>query len=173
MLAMRNAELNGLTQLTIAKNDVFNELDDLVAANRKFDVVVLDPPKFARDQHALPQALRGYRRLVQQGLKLLDRDGILVMCCCTGLVTMEMLEDVIAQTAISKERQLRGIMHRQHNAWQHRPRVGEDRRAHGCHRVAAILPGFTHLPSVVELAHVQGIGAGWPDPDAARAYDRR
>ncbi len=104
MLAMRNAELNGLPQLTFTKNDVFDELDSMVAAARKFDVVVLDPPKFARDQHALPQALRGYRRLVQQGLKLLDRDGILVMCCCTGLVTMEMLEEVIAQTAVGEKR---------------------------------------------------------------------
>ncbi len=104
MLAMRNAELNGLGQLTFAKNDVFNELDSLVAAGRKFDVVVLDPPKFARDQHSLPQALRGYRRLVQQGLKLLDRDGVLVMCCCTGLVTMEMLEELIAQTAVGEKR---------------------------------------------------------------------
>jgi 23S rRNA (cytosine1962-C5)-methyltransferase len=103
-LAKRNAELNGFTQLTFTKNDVFNELDDLVAAGRKFDVVVLDPPKFARDQHALPQALRGYRRLVQQGLKLLDRDGVLVMCCCTGLVTMDMLEEVIAQTALGEKR---------------------------------------------------------------------
>lgn len=103
-LALRNADLNGLTGMSFAKNDVFNELDDLVAAGRKFDVVVLDPPKFARDQHSLPQALRGYRRLVQQGLKLLDRDGILVKCCCTGLVTMEMLEELIAQTAVSEKR---------------------------------------------------------------------
>lgn len=103
-LAKRNAELNGLTQMSFTKNDVFNELDDLVAAGRKFDVVVLDPPKFARDQHSLPQALRGYRRLVQQGLKLLDRDGVLVKCCCTGLVTMEMLEELIAQTAVGEKR---------------------------------------------------------------------
>jgi 23S rRNA (cytosine1962-C5)-methyltransferase len=104
MLAMRNADLNALGQITFTKNDVFDELDALVAAGRKFDVVVLDPPKFARDQHSLPQALRGYRRLVQQGLKLLDRDGVLVKCCCTGLVTMEMLEELIAQTAVGEKR---------------------------------------------------------------------
>jgi 23S rRNA (cytosine1962-C5)-methyltransferase len=75
-----------------------------VEANRKFDVVVLDPPKFARDKHSLPQAMRGYRRLVQQGLKLLDRDGILVMCCCTGLVSLEDLEELMAQTAVGEKR---------------------------------------------------------------------
>lgn len=103
-LGRRNAELNGLTQLSFVKNDVFNHLDELVKAGRKFDVVVLDPPKFARDQHSLPQALRGYRRLVQQGLKLLDRDGVLVKCCCTGLISMQDLEDLIAQTAIDEKR---------------------------------------------------------------------
>lgn len=103
-LGRRNAELNGLTQLNFVKNDVFHHLDELVKAGRKFDVVVLDPPKFARDQHSLPQALRGYRRLVQQGLKLLDRDGILVKCCCTGLISMQDLEDLIAQTAIDEKR---------------------------------------------------------------------
>jgi 23S rRNA (cytosine1962-C5)-methyltransferase len=104
MLAMRNAELNGLTQISFVKNDVFHHLDELVKAGRKFDVVVLDPPKFARDKHSLPQALRGYRRLVQQGLKLLDRDGMLVKCCCTGLISMTDLEDLIAQTAIDEKR---------------------------------------------------------------------
>lgn len=102
-LAARNAELNGFQQMSFVKNDVFRELDGLVAAGRKFDVVVLDPPKFARDKHSLPQALRGYRRLVQQGLKLLDRDGVLVKCCCTGLITMDTLEELIAQTAIGEK----------------------------------------------------------------------
>jgi 23S rRNA (cytosine1962-C5)-methyltransferase len=41
---------------------------------------------------------------VQQGLKLLDRDGILVKCCCTGLISMQDLEDLIAQTAIDEKR---------------------------------------------------------------------
>lgn len=103
-LAKRNAALNGFAYTQFVKNDVFSELDSLVAAGRKFDVVVLDPPKFARDKHSLPQALRGYRRLVQQGLKLLDPDGVLVMCCCTGLVTMDMLEELIAQTAVGEKK---------------------------------------------------------------------
>ena len=105
-LGQRNAELNGLTQLKFVKNDVFGHLDELVAANRKFDVVVLDPPKFARDLKSLPQALRGYRRLVQQALKLLGPDGILVKCCCTGLVTFDALEEIVCQTAIESKREL-------------------------------------------------------------------
>jgi 23S rRNA (cytosine1962-C5)-methyltransferase len=105
-LAKRNAEVNNLTQISFVKNDVFNYLDEQVKAGRKFDVVVLDPPKFARDKHSLPQALRGYRRLVQQGLKLLAPDGVLVKCCCTGLISMQDLEDLISQTAIEEKRDL-------------------------------------------------------------------
>lgn len=105
-LARRNAIANGLGQVAFENGDVFRKLTDLAAAGRKFDVVVLDPPKFARNRAAVPEAIRGYRRLHQLAMKLLDRDGVLVSCCCTGLVTMEMLEDVIAQVATEARRDL-------------------------------------------------------------------
>ena len=105
-LAARNAELNDLKQLTFTHADVFNYLDKLVTSGRKFDLLVLDPPKFARNRAAVPKAVQGYRKLHQQALRLLAPDGILVSCCCTGLITYEMLEDVIAQVAIDAKRDL-------------------------------------------------------------------
>jgi len=98
-LARANASLNGLTNLTFERSDVFDRLDQLVAAGERFDLVVLDPPKFARSGPAVEDALRGYRRLQSQALKLLERDGILVVCCCTGLITREMLHELLAQLA--------------------------------------------------------------------------
>ena len=109
-LVKRNAELNNLTQVAAVKGDIFQYLDAQVAAKRKFDVVVLDPPKFARDRASIPQAMRGYRQLVQQGLKLLVPDGILVKCCCSGLISMEMLEEVITQTVIDERRDLQILL---------------------------------------------------------------
>lgn len=103
-LAERNAVLNGLGQMTFTRADVFHYLGDLAGAGKKFDLVVLDPPKFARNRAAIPKALQGYRKLHQQALKLLDRDGVLVSCCCTGLITSEMLEDVIAQVSTDAKR---------------------------------------------------------------------
>ncbi len=103
-LAERNAVLNGLGQMTFTRADVFHYLGDLAGAGKKFDLVVLDPPKFARNRAAVPKALQGYRKLHQQAMKLLDRDGVLVSCCCTGLITSEMLEDVIAQVATDARR---------------------------------------------------------------------
>lgn len=103
-LAERNAVLNGLGQLTFHHADVFKHLDALVTAGRKYDLIVLDPPKFARNRAALPKAMQGYRKLHKQALKLLDRDGLLVSCCCTGLVTLTDFEDVIAQAVADSRR---------------------------------------------------------------------
>lgn len=103
-LARRNAAANGLVNITFECADVFHRLAELMAAGQRFDVVILDPPKFARNRAAVPEALRGYRRLHQLALKLLDRDGILVSCCCTGLITLQQLEDLIAQVAIDSRR---------------------------------------------------------------------
>jgi 23S rRNA (cytosine1962-C5)-methyltransferase len=105
-LARRNADANGLANIAFEKADVFGRLGELAAAGRKFDAVVLDPPKFARNRAAVPDAFKGYRRLHQLALKLLDRDGILVSCCCTGLIAMGELEDLIAQVAVESKRDL-------------------------------------------------------------------
>ncbi len=105
-LAERNAVTNGLGQLTFTAADVFGRLEELAAAGRKFDLLVLDPPKFARNRAAVPKAMQGYRRLHQQAMQLLDKDGVLVSCCCTGLITLEMLEDLIGQVAVDAKRDL-------------------------------------------------------------------
>ena len=91
---------------------MFRHLADLAAVRRQFDVVVLDPPKFARNRAAVPEALKGYRRLHQLALKLLAKDGVLVSCCCTGLITLEELEDVIAQVAVDAKRDLQILARR-------------------------------------------------------------
>jgi 23S rRNA (cytosine1962-C5)-methyltransferase len=111
-LARVNAELNGLANVQFAAADVFDELTRLHAAGRRFDLIVLDPPKFARARHAVPEALRGYRRLMTIALRLLDRDGIFVMCCCSGLVTADQLDEVLAQVAVSEKREVQLLAHR-------------------------------------------------------------
>jgi 23S rRNA (cytosine1962-C5)-methyltransferase len=111
-LARRNAVANGLGNVEFTCHDVFRHLSDLAAAGRKFDVLVLDPPKFARNRAAVPEALKGYRRLHQLAMKLLDRDGVLVSCCCTGLIALSDLEDVIAQVSADAKRDLQILARR-------------------------------------------------------------
>jgi 23S rRNA (cytosine1962-C5)-methyltransferase len=117
-LARENAVLNGLTQLSFVRADVFDHLDSLVTAGERFDLIVLDPPKFARTQDAVEEALRGYRRLQTLALRLLGPDGILVTCCCSGLITMAMLDDLLGQLAAEERREIQ-ILQRRGQAADH------------------------------------------------------
>ncbi|HMC64076.1 MAG TPA: class I SAM-dependent rRNA methyltransferase [Gemmataceae bacterium] len=111
-LARENARLNGLDQVTFIADDVFDQLAALAAAGRRFDLLILDPPKFARARHAVEEALRGYRRLQTLALQLLDPDGILVTCCCSGLISAGMLDDLLAQVAVKERRDVQILEHR-------------------------------------------------------------
>jgi 23S rRNA (cytosine1962-C5)-methyltransferase len=133
-LARANAELNGLTNMVFEKADVFERLDQLVEANERFGVIALDPPKFARSGSAVEEALRGYRRLLAQSLKLLEPSSILAMCCCSGLISREMLHDLLAQEA-SHSRRLLQIL--------------ESRGAAADHPVSAVCPETNYLKCVV------------------------
>jgi 23S rRNA (cytosine1962-C5)-methyltransferase len=103
-LARENARLNGLDNLSFVQGDVFDEMDALMRRGERFGMVVLDPPKFARARHAVEEALRGYRRLQTLALRLLEPHGFLVTCCCSGLISMDMLEDLLAQLAAEEKR---------------------------------------------------------------------
>jgi 23S rRNA (cytosine1962-C5)-methyltransferase len=117
-LARENARLNGLTALAFVRADVFEHLDHLQNAGERFGVVVLDPPRFARQRSAVEEALRGYRRLQTLALRLLEPDGILVTCCCSGLITLGMLEDLLGQLAAEERREVQ-ILERRGQAPDH------------------------------------------------------
>ncbi|HJZ89744.1 MAG TPA: class I SAM-dependent rRNA methyltransferase [Gemmataceae bacterium] len=104
VLGRRNAERNRLTQVSFHRADVFHHLDELVKAGHKYDIVVLDPPKFARTRTSIPEAMRGYRQLMKQGLRLVEPGGFVAFCCCSGLITPEMLTELIAQVSGEEKR---------------------------------------------------------------------
>ncbi|MEN9354270.1 MAG: hypothetical protein RL318_1595 [Fibrobacterota bacterium] len=76
--------LSGEPELLLG--DAFEMLQTLGQAERKFDVVVLDPPAFAKSRKSVDQAILGYQRLNRLGLSLVAPGGILITCSCTGLV---------------------------------------------------------------------------------------
>jgi 23S rRNA (cytosine1962-C5)-methyltransferase len=78
----RNATANGVAVETI-KDDAFEALKALQDGGAKFDVVILDPPAFAKRKKDAPQAQAAYRKLNQLALPLIDRDGLLVSCSCS------------------------------------------------------------------------------------------
>ncbi|PFG09899.1 MULTISPECIES: class I SAM-dependent rRNA methyltransferase [unclassified Marinobacter] len=90
-----NARLNGLTNVDTIEGDAFDALKTLADEKQKFDIVVLDPPALIprrRDQKAGEQA---YARLNQLGLRLLERDGLLVSASCSMHLSQEKLVDII------------------------------------------------------------------------------
>jgi 23S rRNA (cytosine1962-C5)-methyltransferase len=111
-LAQKNAQLNNLTNLSFVGADVFSQMDALQQAGERFGLIVLDPPKFARARNALEDALRGYRRLQTLALHLLEPDGFLVTCCCSGLITLSMLDDLLAQIVAEERRDVQILEHR-------------------------------------------------------------
>ncbi len=79
--------------------DVFEYLEGAVAGGERYDVVVLDPPAFAKSQGARSQALRAYRRLNALGIEALAPDGVLLSCSCSGAIGLDDLLGAIAQSA--------------------------------------------------------------------------
>lgn len=88
-MARANAELNGLNNVRFEQQDAFEALDQLRAENYRFDAVVLDPPKFARGRRQVDEAIRAYHRINRLAVELLEPDGILVTCSCSGGVSRE------------------------------------------------------------------------------------
>jgi len=78
----RNARANGV-EVGAIKDDAFDALKSLQESGQRFDVVILDPPAFAKRKKDAPQALAAYRKLNQLALPLIERDGLLVSCSCS------------------------------------------------------------------------------------------
>jgi 23S rRNA (cytosine1962-C5)-methyltransferase len=104
-LAAKNAERNSL-KLATRKGDAFEVLEALVKEGERFDIVILDPPAFAKRKKDLPRALAAYKRLNQLAVRLLDGDGILVSCSCSYHVSAAELQEAIAKAARGADRRL-------------------------------------------------------------------
>ncbi|QDU64626.1 Ribosomal RNA large subunit methyltransferase I [Planctomycetes bacterium Pan216] len=97
-LANANAQRNGV-DVAFVKEDAVTAMKRLQKEDHRFGVIVLDPPKFARSSGALPSALRGYEQINRLALELLEPDGLLVSCSCSGLVTRDLFQGMLAKVA--------------------------------------------------------------------------
>ena len=107
-LATMTAARNGLSdRATFTAGKAFEVLDDLKAKGERFDAVVCDPPKMTRTRKSVENALRGYHRLNADCLELLNPGGVLVTCCCSGLISREKFSQMLAGVAARTGRRLR------------------------------------------------------------------
>jgi 23S rRNA (cytosine1962-C5)-methyltransferase len=101
-IASRNFELNKIPpeKFTNKKTDVFKELRSLKIDNHKFDLIILDPPKFVEGKNSLNKAARGYKDINMLAMQLLKNDGVLFTFSCSGLMTPELFNKIIADAAV-------------------------------------------------------------------------
>ena len=102
-LVEHNASLNGVAdKMTIVEGDVMDALRELKNAGEKFDVVIADPPAFIKKRKDIRSGEGAYRRLNEQAMRLLNRDGILVSASCS----MHLAENSLRDTLLAASRHL-------------------------------------------------------------------
>ena len=116
-VADRNALLNHREVEWIEAN-AFDLLKDYSAAGRQYDIIVLDPPAFAKTRKNLDTALRGYKELNLRALKMLRPGAILVTCSCSYHVSESEFLQVVAQAARDAHKTLR-LLERRTQARDH------------------------------------------------------
>jgi 23S rRNA (cytosine1962-C5)-methyltransferase len=104
-LAAANA-LRNRVKLATRKGDAFDVLEEFAKQGARFEVVIVDPPAFAKRKKDLPKALAAYKRLNQLAIQVLAPEGILVSCSCSFHVSAEDLQDAIAKAARGADKHL-------------------------------------------------------------------
>ncbi|MBQ4106871.1 MAG: class I SAM-dependent methyltransferase [Lentisphaeria bacterium] len=101
-LAERTMQENGFTasQYENRVADVFALLREYRDSGRKFDLVVLDPPKFVENKGALPRGCRAYQDIARLGFQLLNPGGLLFTFSCSGLMEMPLFQKLTADAAL-------------------------------------------------------------------------
>jgi 23S rRNA (cytosine1962-C5)-methyltransferase len=110
--ARLNAEANALSNIELREADAFELLAGYASARRQFDLVVLDPPAFAKSRQNLEAAVRGYREINRRALELLPTGGTLVTCSCSHHLSEAMLLEIVASASLDTGRKLRVVERR-------------------------------------------------------------
>jgi 23S rRNA (cytosine1962-C5)-methyltransferase len=102
-LGQANARLNGLSGIDWVGGDVFQMLRHLRDARRQFDLIVLDPPKFAPTAAHVAKAARAYKDINLLAFKLLRPGGLLMTFSCSGGVSADLFQKIIAGAALDAD----------------------------------------------------------------------
>jgi 23S rRNA (cytosine1962-C5)-methyltransferase len=107
--AKRNAKLNGFSNVDFVVDNAFDYLRGAVNDGKKWDVVILDPPAFAKTSGAVKKAYSGYKDINLHGLKLVKDGGIFITASCSYHMLPHLFEEVIAEAALDAKKILREI----------------------------------------------------------------
>ena len=107
--ARRNAELNDINNVEFIVTNVFDKLRDYDDRGERFDLIVLDPPAFAKNRGALDSALRGYKEINLRAMRLLTPGGVLITCSCSYHVSEPLFLGMLADAASDAGREVQII----------------------------------------------------------------
>ena len=107
-LVRKNAALNGVEVNTICEN-VFDLAHRFCDEGKEYDVVILDPPAFAKSRRVLESAYKGYKELNYRCMKLVKSGGFMVTCSCSQFMTKELFLKMLREAAVDSGRQVRLI----------------------------------------------------------------
>jgi 23S rRNA (cytosine1962-C5)-methyltransferase len=104
----QNIELNNfdVARHTAIQSDVNKQLRAFKEEGKKFDIVVLDPPKYAPSRSALDRAARAYKDLNRLGLQLLEKGGLLATFSCSGAVDIDTFKNILAWAALDAGKEI-------------------------------------------------------------------
>jgi len=116
--AQRNRELNSISNVRFREGNTFDLLKEYDEAGRQFQMVILDPPAFAKNRDSLPAARRGYKEINLRALKLLRPGGFLVTCSCSYHVSEALFLQILAEAANDAGKKL-AVVERRTQAQDH------------------------------------------------------
>lgn len=109
--AKRNVDINHLdvNKADFINIDVFQALRDYKQQERKFGQIILDPPKFVESKNSLVRGCRGYKDINMLAMQIIEPGGILCTFSCSGLLSMELFQKVVADAALDAGREVQYI----------------------------------------------------------------
>src|ERR1700735_1362880 len=116
--ARRNQNLNSISNVTFREANTFDLLKEYDEVGRRFDMIILDPPAFAKSRDSVPAAQRGYKEINLRAMKLLKPGGYLVTCSCSYHVSEALFLQILAEAANDARKTL-SVIERRTQAQDH------------------------------------------------------
>ena len=115
-IALENGKLNDFSGTHhIIAGDAFTEMEQLIQSGKSFDVVVIDPPSFAKQQSEIQLAKKKYAQLAQLGEKLTAKKGMLVLASCSSRISADAFFGVNSATLSKSKRPYKLVLKTQHD----------------------------------------------------------
>lgn len=116
-MAIDNGKLNDYTgkHITIA-GDAFVEMEKLIQSGETYDVVVIDPPSFAKQQSEISLAKKKYKQLARLGERLTAKKGLLVLASCSSRILADSFFDINQQVLKASKRPFKVVLKTQHDS---------------------------------------------------------